>query len=136
MGCSVSRAHKTWSRSFYSRIFSKQGQVQSRSCEEHGIYLHGNKKKTFDVNRFEASLALKQRLRPTRKWHCLHYRNYKGYGYKLSGQRFLGSFRWTSTSCDWSMVFRATRNQSAVKLGHPENNPRNRFAKGLYPFPL
>ena len=29
----------------YSRIFSKQGQVQSRSCEEHGIYLHGNKKK-------------------------------------------------------------------------------------------
>ena len=31
----------------YSRIFSKEDQVQSRSYEEYGIYLHGNKKNHF-----------------------------------------------------------------------------------------
>ena len=31
----------------YSRIFSNQSQVQNRSCEEHEIYLHGNKKNHF-----------------------------------------------------------------------------------------
>ena len=41
-----------------------------------------------------------------------HYRNYKGNGLKLSAQRFLGSFVWTSVSYDWSVVFKATINQS------------------------
>ena len=41
-----------------------------------------------------------------------HYRNYKGSGYKLSAQRFLGLLGWTSVSYDWWMVFKATINQS------------------------
>ena len=41
-----------------------------------------------------------------------HYRNYKGNGLNLSAQRFLGSFVWTSVSYVWSMVFKATINQS------------------------
>ena len=41
-----------------------------------------------------------------------HSTNYKGNGYNLSAQRFLGSFGWTSVSYDWSMVFKATINQS------------------------
>ena len=39
-------------------------------------------------------------------------RNYKGSGYKLSAQRFLGLLGWTSVSYDWWMVFKATINQS------------------------
>ena len=34
----------------------------------------------------------------------------KGNGYKLSAQRFLGLFSWTSVSYDWSMI-KATVNQ-------------------------
>ena len=40
----------------------------------------------------------------------------------------------TSVSYDWSMVFKATINQSQVTLAHP-NDPRNRSAQSLYPFP-
>ena len=50
-------------------------------------------------------------------------RNYKGNGNKLSAQRFhLGSFEWTSNSYDWSMLFKATINQSQETLVHP-NDP-------------
>ena len=51
-------------------------------------------------------------------FHCRHplplfsTPSYKGHGYKLSTQRFLGFFGWTSVSYDWSMVFKATINQS------------------------
>ena len=41
-----------------------------------------------------------------------HSRSYKGAGYKLSAQRFLGSLRWTNVSYDWSLVFTTTINQS------------------------
>ena len=70
-----------------------------------GFICMGIKKKLFHVNRFAVSLALKQRLRPTRKWHCLHYRNYKGYGYnfrrndfwvRLGGQALVVIGRWCS----------------------------------------
>ena len=40
-----------------------------------------------------------------------HSRSYKGSGYKLSAQRFLGSLGWTNVSYDWSLVFTATINQ-------------------------
>ena len=63
------------------------------------------------------------------------FRNYKGNGYKLSVQPFLGSFGWTSNSHDWLMVVKATINQSQVPFVHP-NDPRNRCAESLYPFPL
>ena len=33
-----------------------------------------------------------------------HYRNYKGNGNKLSAQRLLGSFGWTSFSYDWLIM--------------------------------
>ena len=40
------------------------------------------------------------------------FRNYKENGYTLSAQPFLGSFGWTSNSNDWSMVLKASINQS------------------------
>ena len=58
------------------------------------------------------------------------FRNYKGNGYKLSAQPFLGSFGWTSNSYDWSIVVKATLNQSQGLLVHP-NYPRNRCAESL-----
>ena len=44
--------------------------------------------------------------------------NYKGNGYKLSAQPFLGSFGRTSNSYDWLMVLKATINQSQGLLVH------------------
>ena len=41
-----------------------------------------------------------------------HSRSYKGGGYKLSAQRFVGSLGWTNVSYDWSLVFTAIINQS------------------------
>ena len=58
-----------------------------------------------------------------------HFRNSRENGYKHWMQWFLGSFD------DWSMVFKATINQSQATLVHP-NGPRNRCAESLYPFPL
>ena len=61
---------------------------------------------------------------------------------KLTGERVQalgevinGSFEWTSVSYDWSMVFNAAVNQSEVTLLHPQD-PRNRCAHSLYPFPF
>ena len=63
-------------------------------------------------------------------------RNYKGNGYKLSAQQFhLGSFGWTSNSCDWSMVFKATINQSHVTLVRP-NDPNKSLRRKLVPISL
>ena len=39
----------------------------------------------------------------------------------------------TSVNYDWSMVFKATINQSQVTLVNP-NHPRDRCAESLYPF--
>ena len=60
-------------------------------------------------------------------------RNYEGNGYKILTPIFRGPFEQTSVIYDWSMVFKATINQSQVTLGHP-NNPTNRCAESLYPF--
>ena len=54
-------------------------------------------------------------------------RHYKGNGYKLSAQRFLGLFGWTSVSYDWLMVLKATINQSQVK----KRNEANVRRKGM-----
>ena len=62
-------------------------------------------------------------------------RDYKGNGYKLQAPRFLGSFGWTSASYDWSMVFKATINQSKLGVIQP-NDAKNRCPESLCPFPL
>ena len=56
-----------------------------------------------------------------------HCGNYKGHAYNISGQGR------TSANYDWSMVFKATINQSQVTLVDP-NDPRDRCAECLYPF--
>ena len=48
----------------------------------------------------------------------LHFTNCRENGYKLWVQWFLASFGWTSICYDWSMVFKATINQSYVTLVH------------------
>ena len=65
----------------------------------------------------------------------LHFANSRENGYKLWVQS-LGAFGWTSLSYDWSIVFKATINQSYVTLVH-QNDPGIRCAESfLYPFPL
>ena len=49
------------------------------------------------------------------------------YGHKLCGQRFLGSFGWTSISYDWSMVGKATISVTLNQL----NDPKNRCAESF-----
>ena len=53
------------------------------------------------------------------RYGIVHFKNSRENGYKLWAQwflvRFLGSFRWTSVSYDWWMVFKATINQSTCK---------------------
>ena len=62
----------------------------------------------------------------------LYFRNSRKNGYKLWVQWFLGSIGWNT---DWSMVFKATINQSKVTLVH-RNYPRHLCAESIYPFPL
>ena len=64
-----------------------------------------------------------------------HFRSLRENGYKLWLQWFLGRLGWKSVSYDWSMVFKATINQSQVTFVHP-NDPGDRCAEILYPFPL
>ena len=64
-----------------------------------------------------------------------HFRSLRENGYKLWVHWFLGRLRWKSVSYDWSMVFKATINQSQVTFVHP-NNPRDRCAEILNPFLL
>ena len=52
---------------FQEFSFSKGGKVQYLSCENE-LYLDENKKIFFYVSGFVLSLALKQRLKATRKW--------------------------------------------------------------------
>ena len=49
------------------------------------------------------------------RYGIVHFKNSRENGYKLWAQWFLGSFRWTSVSYDWWMVFKATINQSTCK---------------------
>ena len=60
--------------------------------------------------------------------------NSRGNGYKLWVQWFLGLVKWTTLRY-WSMVRKVTINQSWVTLVHT-NDPWNRCAERLYPFPL
>ena len=60
-----------------------------------------------------------------------HHREYRGNGYKLSAQRFLGSLEFTRVSYDRSMTFKVTINQSYVMLVHQGNDSRNRCAESL-----
>ena len=63
----------------------------------------------------------------------LHFANSRENRYKLWVQS-LGAFGWTSVGYDWSIVFKATINQSYVTLVH-QNDPRTRCAESfLYPF--
>ena len=65
----------------------------------------------------------------------LHFEDSRENGYKLWVQS-LGAFGWTSICYNWSMVFKATINQSYVALVH-KNDPRIRCTESfLYPFPL
>ena len=65
-----------------------------------------------------------QRARRRRKDSIPHSRNYTGHWYKISGQLR------TSVHYDWSMVFKATINQSQVTLVNP-NDPRDRCTESL-----
>ena len=83
----------------------------------------------------------------SREWGCpkrgdAHVTATPHFRKKLTGERVQalgavinGLFEWTSVSYDWSMVFKATSNQSEVTLVHPQD-PRDRCAHSLYPFPL
>ena len=65
----------------------------------------------------------------------LHFADSRENVYKLWVQS-LGAFGWTSICYNWSMVFKATINQSYVTLVH-KNDPRIRCTESfLYPFPL
>ena len=63
-----------------------------------------------------------------------HFRRLRENGYKLWVQCFLGRLGWESVSHDWSIVIKATINQSQVTFVHP-NDPGDRCAEILYPFP-
>ena len=84
---------------------------------------------------FFSSSRLALRLAWHPRLYRLHSRNYKGIGYKLSMQRFLVSFGWTSVTYDWLMVALNTIDQSQLTLVHPKD-PRNHCAESLYPFLL
>ena len=73
------------------------------------------------------------------RWHFTlvripPFRNSRENGYKLWVQWFLGSYGWTSVTCDWSIVIKATINQSKVTLVHQD--PRNLCTENFYPFSL
>ena len=61
--------------------------------------------------------------------------NYTGNGYKLSSQRFLGSFGKTSITYDWLMVALDTIDKLQLTLGQL-NVLRNHCTHSLYPFSL
>jgi len=69
-------------------------------------------------------------------YNRIHYsRNFKWNSNTFSAQRFLGSFEWTSITCDWLMGAWNSIDQSQQALVHPDN-PRNHCPKSLYPFTL